>query len=802
MSRARTEERGQVIVLAAVMIPVFLLLTALVLDVGNWYTHKRQLQNRADAGAFAAGVAYAKNWKACVQTGDVALKTSTAQEIADAARQYAGDPDASDYAGGVLPTLENTQIANQSKLDVAINSTSYDDGSDYSDDYDNVDGTNNGDPCFNHPKSPPAADNISPGGGQWTDVKVKEGLLPSLAGLIPSFFGKVDPLSRNGARARIEIRPALSGHRFLPLAVEVDVIKKVQVRYFDECRDPNHQNPLAVKDLALLPAADQAGFASTGGGALWGLPSAGDATVGDKNLSFGLSVPSYGGCGQDYLPIGVQVRLASLDSVDLNQPCDTLAQENFADCFTRISQFRIYNDGNPDNQVRLTNVKVIGGCGSPGDGYFSTIPTGVANCKYDVWAEVNWGTRDDPPNNVGKNFTVEANGTTLNLVSWDTPNGTAIYSSSGGALTATPGANDVTISLNWSDKDKDHSWQGNPCNGKGNPCTYSATETADRTFIGSDDDSDGSAFTGAVALVRTSQSGFVGGLPGPPLENVATGGGTGTPPSPIQVYPSVGISAALKTGIYMTLRAGNQGTGLLRCDPDVANGQAFLTFRDGCKPWYGANTWTNWWTGNPLACPPEGDWFSYDDQHKGFGTNSSGNYWQCVPTIPGGKTGQVGDWMSVATKNCSNLNPLSCQKVSCLNDGNYDGKPGDPNGWVQQGGDSGYPRVVSLFIVPYQALKAVNGAGALDTDVPILGFASFYVMNWKGNAGNGDDPCPDTTFDADGNPATPQVSLSDPPKRAITGVFVETVKYEPGPVDPNASCVEGQLTPCRVRLVR
>ncbi len=201
MRLARHDERGQVIVLAAVMIPVLLLLGALVIDVGNWYTHKRQLQNRADAAAFAAGVSYGKNWKACVQTADPALKASTAQKIADAARQYSGDPDPSDYAGDVLPAapLENTQIANQAKVDVAINSTSYDDNTDYSDDYDGSAGTTLGDPCYNRPKSPPASDNISPGGGQWMDVKVKERDLPSL-------FGGIGlPLSRNGARARIEM---------------------------------------------------------------------------------------------------------------------------------------------------------------------------------------------------------------------------------------------------------------------------------------------------------------------------------------------------------------------------------------------------------------------------------------------------------------------------------------------------------------------------------------------------------------------------------------------------------------------
>ena len=72
MNRLRREERGGILVLCALLIPVFIVMTAMVIDVGQWYTHKRQLQNRADAAAFAAGVEYAKNWKACVQTHDLA----------------------------------------------------------------------------------------------------------------------------------------------------------------------------------------------------------------------------------------------------------------------------------------------------------------------------------------------------------------------------------------------------------------------------------------------------------------------------------------------------------------------------------------------------------------------------------------------------------------------------------------------------------------------------------------------------------------------------------------------------------
>ena len=93
MSRLR-EERGTVLALAAVMIPVFLLLAALVIDVGNWYTHKRQLQNRADAAAFAAGVEYAKNWQQCVYAGTVyltgsGLRSTTAQRAVSFARWFA-----------------------------------------------------------------------------------------------------------------------------------------------------------------------------------------------------------------------------------------------------------------------------------------------------------------------------------------------------------------------------------------------------------------------------------------------------------------------------------------------------------------------------------------------------------------------------------------------------------------------------------------------------------------------------------------------------------------------------------------
>ena len=778
-------ERGGILVMAAVMIPVFLLLTALVVDVGNWYVHKRQLQNRADAGAFAAGVEYAKSWKACIQSSNPTLQSATAQRIADAARQYAGNPEATDYAGSALPgTLYNSEIANQSNVDVVVNSGN----ADYNDDTDYTDGgvLNVASPCYDH-----AGDDISPGGGQWTDVRVKERDLPSLFGALGL------PLSRNGARARVEIRPSISGHQFLPLAVPNTIVTRVQVRYYDECRN----QLLATRDLAPLPAADQNAFAVAGGGTLWGLPSAGDPKVGDRNLSFALTVPSYGGCGQPYLPVGVEVRLASRDEVDFNQTCAQLQSASFADCFRRVSQFRVWNDGNANNQVRIGDVHLTGGCGNT-DAYFGTLPLGAANCRFGANLYVNWGDRDNGANAAPANFTVTVNGTaaTLSGALSGQSGGYSLYTVASNVLTANEGANTVTVAVNWEDTNTNHEFPaGTKCKNKNNPCEYSGSEAVQRVYVGTDK-LNAASYTGALALVRTSQSGFVSGLPGPPLANVVTGGATGTPASPVQVYPSVGTVSPLKSGSLTTLRIDDsQGTGLLRCDPNYSNGQAFDGFLNGCQPWYGANSFTStpnpgttgsWWNTAAQTCPSTGQWFSYSNQGAGFGVNSSTNPWRCVPTIPGGKNGQVGDWMAVATDNCTNIHNNSCHTLSCLNDGNYDGKPGKPNGWLQNGGNSADPRVIDLFVVPYQALKNAQGSG---DPIPILGFAAFYVMDW-GGVKNDNDPCPDRTYGS--------VTIPAPAARSITGVYVEKVEYEPGPVDPTAKCVEGQLTPCRVSLVR
>jgi hypothetical protein len=82
---AMRDERGAVMVLVAVTLPVIFLFVAFGTEIGHWYDYSRNLQNRADAAALAAGDAY----------GAICFGSPTAAQtdvIGQTAQQYAGPP--------------------------------------------------------------------------------------------------------------------------------------------------------------------------------------------------------------------------------------------------------------------------------------------------------------------------------------------------------------------------------------------------------------------------------------------------------------------------------------------------------------------------------------------------------------------------------------------------------------------------------------------------------------------------------------------------------------------------------------
>ena len=445
------DERGGILVLGAVMIPVFLLLTALVIDVGNWYTHKRQLQNRADAAAFAAGVEYAKNWKAASRPATPRCAQSTAHEIADTARQYAGDPEASDYAGATLPRRSGTRRSRTRRTWTSsstrrpglqrrhrLHATA-------------AARRPQGNPCYLHPTattSPPAATGRTSRSRNATSRRSSAAI-----GL---------PLPRNGARARVEIRPAIERHA-VPAARDT------------EQRDHQGPGPLlqrvhrplipTAQDLAPLPDRSRRSSPLTGGGTLWGMPR-GPGILTSATAQPRIALPdSRRRLRRRATTCRSASRsgIASRDEVDLNQSCAALLAAQFADCFHRLSQIRVWNDGSADSQrPRIRDVHADGRLRQPADAYFgpySSQLVGARTCNYGVTVDVLWGTAMSPGSSA--NFTVSVNGVELDPPSAPAdPDRHLVHERD--AVTATHGANTVTIEPGRATTDTAHTSPATP----------------------------------------------------------------------------------------------------------------------------------------------------------------------------------------------------------------------------------------------------------------------------------------------------------------------------------------------------
>ena len=83
--RCCARERGQAMVLFAIVLPLILAFGSVVISVGNWYVHKRHLQTQVDAAAFAG----ATKFVGCsFQFGDPVTANAAIKATALA---YAGD---------------------------------------------------------------------------------------------------------------------------------------------------------------------------------------------------------------------------------------------------------------------------------------------------------------------------------------------------------------------------------------------------------------------------------------------------------------------------------------------------------------------------------------------------------------------------------------------------------------------------------------------------------------------------------------------------------------------------------------
>ena len=164
----RGREEGGALVMFVVFLPVLVLFVVFVVDVGNWFVHKRHLQLQADAGALAGG-------------GSFTYPCSN-DTIVDRARTYAGDPSASAPYNLQVPPTDGSNVH------VLINSSDYwnEGGTDYSD---------GGPPCA----------------ARMVDVKITEANLP--------WYFRIATVPAINARARVEIQGLFQMGGALPVAV-------------------------------------------------------------------------------------------------------------------------------------------------------------------------------------------------------------------------------------------------------------------------------------------------------------------------------------------------------------------------------------------------------------------------------------------------------------------------------------------------------------------------------------------------------------------------------------------------------
>jgi hypothetical protein len=215
-----SSERGAVLVMVVFWLPVILLFVMFVVEVGNWFEHKRHLQMQADAGAFAGGGLF----NGCF--GDAGL-ASTA--IENEARKYAGDPTQgvrfNDQIGG----------SNQGTVTARINRKTYE---------------VSGPPPDDTVEAPPCA-------AKMIDVKMTEADLP--------WFFKVAFVEAINARARVEIQQKESTSGALPVGVPDNNPVAGAVIFVDETSPASVDGPtvLAAQSLTKVGSATLNGVSLT-----------------------------------------------------------------------------------------------------------------------------------------------------------------------------------------------------------------------------------------------------------------------------------------------------------------------------------------------------------------------------------------------------------------------------------------------------------------------------------------------------------------------------------------------------------
>jgi hypothetical protein len=251
VARISHDERGAIMVMFALALPMLLVFAALVVDVANWFEHKRHLQMEADAAALAGGQLFSAP---CDSTTDAAIRAEVLKYSGIGGSEYNAQ------IGGTPPE----------RLHMAVNSKTW--------------------PLQSSPVDSTVIED-EPCGAGMVDVKLTETD-------VPWFFGVADALGIDApdfinARARVSILKVDQTPGGLPVGVPDSNPKQAQVQFINEDTG------------AVLGQADLTRVGTFNGLTKWEVPatSAIPVTVSSQVENIGMRAVMSGGtapmvCGQ------------------------------------------------------------------------------------------------------------------------------------------------------------------------------------------------------------------------------------------------------------------------------------------------------------------------------------------------------------------------------------------------------------------------------------------------------------------------------------------------------------------------
>jgi hypothetical protein len=828
-------ETGAVTVIFALLLTLFMLFGSVVISVGSWYTHARQLQTKVDAAALAGGGVWSFP---CNPDADT--------RIASTARVFFGEHMAAD--GSAIPGAYNQQVGGVEgdQVYVSLNQADW-----WDDSFPNFDFTQ------------PAGSVCS---AKSLDVKATEDDSPLLWGWLP-FFPDIKK------RAKVELEEAHGLTDLLPIAVRVPKPVSSAAIFFDEADG----SILAVRYFADEPSlpgipAGLEGMStrSRPTASIPGLPRKTGVAIALSFVPACVSTDTPSPCFED----------EGFTTVDALCNQGTAAQ--VATCYsgsgtwpsrnvtTGLHFMRGYSGNNVGNGPPELRGAFLENSSCESNGYFNSIFVGGCEAKLTVDVDlgsviVGGGDDDDDDDDDGDDGTqtrraenvelryalVRADGSTfcnnygtgclLRPVDPD-DTGVATYTTIGDSasqnvpLTAASGANAIAIQV----RVKNSPVSPNPGNCGVNLNNFH--QNCRWFHVGSGIVSTSSAPGSAQILASPVQRAFMGDLDlsGPVkwlrvnkdlnCDRDTTDFGEATDGEAATHSSAIGscfwVDMGLKGGMArdqdeppfsFVEGSGPSQMGFLDCDPAYNQGHQGLVDAvvGGCKPFYVGNKFNS----NPL-CPDQNQFFDlpkpapFDD-------------WpplDCVKTRSTGSGNQILDGLNLrifgTTNNPSCPGDNGSDYVRGRNywhrDNNlYDGMTfawnhDTPSTFDDQTNriNPADPRLVTLFFTPYDSF-----AGSGNEVFPVVALGSFYITGYGRLNGNGgfqgggpEDPC------SDGNDSTEPGAGNNPPPdldtvggnssgAAVWGHFVKGVVQSGATQGGNGPCNEASLNPCVAVLV-